>query len=115
MAGLWAEGDEVIEDGEDKDDVAADLGLIAAAQKVEHYEISAYGTARTMAGQIGQPSVAELLSKSLAEEEVADSLLTQIARELMGAARGLAKEPLDSPVGATRSKSRANGRGNRSR
>ena len=115
MAGLLAEGDEVIEDGEDKDDVAADLALIAAAQKVEHYEISAYGTARTMAGQIGQPSVAELLSKSLAEEEVADSLLTQIARELMGAARGLAKEPFESPVGATRSKSRANGRANRSK
>ena len=115
MAGLLAEGDEVIEDGEDKDDVAADLALIAAAQKVEHYEISAYGTARTMAGQIGQPSVAELLSKSLAEEEVADSLLTQIARELMAAARGLAKEPFESPVGATRSKSRASGRANRSK
>ena len=69
MAGLLEEGEEVIEEGEEKDDVAADLSLIAAAQKVEHYEISAYGTARTMAGQIGRPDVAELLSKSLAEEE----------------------------------------------
>jgi manganese catalase len=92
MAGLLEEGEEVIEEGEDKDDLAADLALIAAAQKVEHYEISAYGTARTMAGQIGQPKIAELLSKSLAEEEVADNLLTQIARELMGESRGLAKE-----------------------
>jgi Mn-containing catalase len=107
MAGLLEEGDEVMDQGEDKDDVAADLALIAAAQKIEHYEISAYGTARTMAGQIGQPDVAELLSKSLAEEEVADSLLTQIARELMGASRGLPKEPVETPVGATRQKSRA--------
>jgi Mn-containing catalase len=94
MAGLLEEGDEVIEDGKEKDEVAADLALIAAAQKVEHYEISAYGTARTMAGQIGLPSVAALLSKSLAEEEIADSLLTQIARELMSEARtGATKEP----------------------
>ena len=104
MAGLLEEGDEVIEDGDEKDDVAADLALIAAAQKVEHYEISAYGTARTMAGQIGEPEVAALLSKSLAEEEVADSLLTQIARELMGAARGLPKDVDATPVTATSTK-----------
>ena len=94
MAGLLEEGDEVIEEGKEKDDVAADLALIAAAQKVEHYEISAYGTARTMAGQIGLPEVAGLLSKSLAEEQIADSLLTQIARELMSESRtGATKEP----------------------
>src|SRR3954466_12700629 len=87
MAGLLEEGDEVIEEGEDKDDVSADLALIAAAQKVEHYEISAYGTARTMAAQVGQPDVAGLLSRSLAEEEIADNLLTQVARELMGQSR----------------------------
>ena len=68
-----------------------------------------------MAGQIGRPNVAELLSKSLAEEEVADSLLTQIARELMVAARGLRKEPLETPVVATPHKSRPNGRGSRSK
>ena len=94
MAGLLEEGDEVIEDGRQLDEVAADLALIAAGQKVEHYEISAYGTARTMAGQIGLPSVAELLSKSLAEEEIADNLLTQIARELMSESRtGVTKQP----------------------
>jgi Mn-containing catalase len=98
MAGLLEEGQEVIADGEDKDDVSADLALIAAAQKVEHYEISAYGTAHTGAGQVGRPDVVELLSKSLAEEEVADNLLTQIAGELMATARGLVKEPLASQV-----------------
>jgi Mn-containing catalase len=94
MAGLLEEGDEVIEEGRKKDDPAADLALIAAAQKVEHYEISAYGTARTMAGQAGLPAVAELLNKSLAEEEVADNLMTQLARELMAESRtGMNKAP----------------------
>jgi Mn-containing catalase len=94
MAGLIEEGDEVIEEGKAKDGVAADLALIASAQKVEHYEISAYGTARAMAGQIGLPAVGALLSKSLAEEETADNLLTQVARELMSESRtGSTKEP----------------------
>jgi len=101
MAGLLEEGEEVISEADDKEDVAADLALIAAAQKVEHYEISAYGTARAMAGQIGRPDIAELLSKSLAEEEVADNLLTQIARELMGESRGLSKEPVLARAAAT--------------
>ena len=93
MAGLLAEGDEIIAEGDDKDDVAADLAVIAAAQKVEHYEISAYGTSRALAGQIGRPDVAELLAKSLAEEEGADNLLTQIARELMGQTRTVSIKP----------------------
>jgi Mn-containing catalase len=94
MEGLIAEGQEVMEEGEELEDAAADLALIAAAQKVEHYEISAYGTARTMAGQAGLPAVAELLNKSLAEEEVADNLMTQIARELMSQSRtGMTKQP----------------------
>jgi len=88
------EGQEVMDEAKELDDAASDLALIAAAQKVEHYEISAYGTARTMAGQAGLPSAAALLNKSLAEEEVADNLLTQIARELMSEARtGLTKAP----------------------
>jgi len=94
MEGLLAEGDEVLGEAEDKDPASADLALIAAAQRVEHYEISAYGTARTLAGQAGLPEVAELLRQTLSEEEVADNLLTQIARELMSEARvGLNKTP----------------------
>ena len=87
MAGLIAEGNEVIEEGEDKEEVAADLAIVAAAQKVEHYEISAYGTARALAGQIGRPDVAQLLGRTLAEEENSDNLLTQIARELITQSR----------------------------
>jgi Mn-containing catalase len=94
MEGLIKEGEDVIEEGKELEDAAADLALIAAAQRVEHYEISAYGTARTMAGQIGLPAVAELLNKSLAEEEIADSLMTQLAREFMSQSRtGMTKEP----------------------
>jgi Mn-containing catalase len=115
MAGLLEEGEEVIAEGEEQEDVAADLGLIAAAQKIEHYEISAYSTARSLAGQAGRSDVAALLSRTLAEEEVADSLLTQIARELMGEARGLTKEPVPSRGGPGRKKIEAGGRGRRSK
>jgi Mn-containing catalase len=101
MEGLLEEGKEVMAEGEDMDPAAADLALIAAAQKVEHYEISGYGTARAMAGQAGLPIVAELLSKTLAEEEISDNLLTQIARELMSEVRvGLTKAPKRSKATA---------------
>jgi Mn-containing catalase len=101
MQGLVEEGAEVISENEGKDPATADLALIAAAQKVEHYEISGYGTARTLAGQAGLPAVSELLSKTLAEEEVSDNLLTQIARELMSESRtGMIKAP--KRVAATR-------------
>jgi Mn-containing catalase len=103
MAGLLEEGDEVIEEGREKDDVSADLALIAAAQKVEHYEISAYGTARTMAGQAGLPAAADLLNKTLAEEEISDNLLSQLARELMSTSRtGATKRPRRAPASAKR-------------
>jgi Mn-containing catalase len=102
MAGLLEEGNEIIEEAKEKDGVAADLALIAAAQKVEHYEISAYGTARAMAGQIGLPEVAALLGKSLAEEEVTDNLLTQVARELMSESRtGETKQPRHATAAET--------------
>jgi Mn-containing catalase len=90
MAGLLEEGEETISDGEDKDPVAADLALIAAAQKVEHYEISGYGSARTMAQQLHQAEVVQLLSKTLAEEENADNLLTQLSRPMMSQVKGAA-------------------------
>ena len=99
MQGLLDEGEEVMGESEGKDSASADLALIAAAQKVEHYEISAYGTARTLAGQAGLPAVAELLCQTLAEEEVSDNLLTQIARELMSEARtGMTKAPKRASV-----------------
>jgi ferritin-like metal-binding protein YciE len=83
MKGLLEEGQETIDNGEDQDELTADLALIAAAQKVEHYEISGYGTARCLANQLGEREVAKLLSRTLGEEEAADFLLTEITKPLL--------------------------------
>ncbi|MBX9602679.1 MAG: ferritin-like domain-containing protein [Bryobacteraceae bacterium] len=83
MMGLIEEGQEAIKEGKEKDPIASDLGLIAAAQKVEHYEISAYGTIRSMARLIGEREVATLMSHTLGEEESADHLLTEIAKPIL--------------------------------
>jgi Mn-containing catalase len=83
MKGLVEEGEETIEEGEDKDELTADLALIAAAQRVEHYEISGYGNARSLARQIGEREVAALLSQTLGEEEAADFLLTTITQPIL--------------------------------
>jgi Mn-containing catalase len=87
MMGLVEEGEEVISEGKKKDDAAADLALIGAAQRVEHYEISGYTTARNLAQQLHQNGIVELLTISLGEEENADQLLNQIARPLMSVAK----------------------------
>lgn len=80
MVGLIEEGQEVITEGKGKDAEIADLALIAAAQKVEHYEISGYGTLRTIAERLGQDEVAQLLAETLEEEKKADELLTSVAQ-----------------------------------
>jgi len=87
MQGLVEEGDEVIKDGAKKDDAAADLALIGAAQRVEHYEIAGYTAARNLAQQLRHSAVVALLSKNLAEEENVDQLLNQVARSLMSVAK----------------------------
>lgn len=78
MQGLVEEGQEKIAEGKQKEETIADLGLAAAAQKVEHYEISGYGTARTLAEKLGQNKVSKLLAETLGEEEKTDKLLTQL-------------------------------------
>jgi Mn-containing catalase len=87
MAGLIDEGEEVMSEGKNKDDAFADLALIGAAQRVEHYEIAAYTTARKLASQIHQPEIVLLLTMSLGEEQNADQLLDQVAQPLMSVAR----------------------------
>jgi Mn-containing catalase len=83
IMGLLEEGQEIMDEGQDKEPLAADLSLITAAQKVEHYEIAGYGTVRTLARQLGLIEVAGLLSRSLGEEESTDYLLTSIAQPLL--------------------------------
>ena len=77
MRGLIQEGQEtVLANG---DPVVKDAALISAAQRVEHYEIAAYGTARTLAGELGLDDAKDLLDQTLDEESNADKLLTKIA------------------------------------
>ena len=77
MKGLVAEGEEMIKAKGDPD--VKDAALIAAAQRVEHYEISGYGTARAFAKRLGMTQAANLLQQTLSEEEAADRKLNQIA------------------------------------
>lgn len=83
MKGLIEEGQERIEETKDGDELNADLALIGAAQKVEHYEISGYGTVRSLARYAGEREVAKLLSQTLGEEESADFLLSEICKPLV--------------------------------
>lgn len=77
MEGLVAEGDEIMKEAVEPE--AMDAGLIAAAQKVEHYEIAGYGTARAWARHLGYDNAARLLEQTLEEESMANELLTRIA------------------------------------
>jgi len=77
MKGLIAEGEEMIQTGGDP--MASDAALIGAAQRVEHYEIAAYGTARQLADDCGFDGIKELMDQTLDEESQADKLLTKIA------------------------------------
>lgn len=81
MEGLIEEGKEVME--EDLDENAFDAGLIGAAQKVEHYEIAGYGTARTHAQLLGFSKVAKLLQQTLDEEGLTDKKLTALAESII--------------------------------
>jgi ferritin-like metal-binding protein YciE len=80
MEGLIAEGADMIE--EDAEDEVRDAGLIAAAQRVEHYEIAGYGTARTYAELLGDDKGAELLNETLDEESAADEKLSALASSI---------------------------------
>ena len=77
MQGLIAEGEEIVR--QQGDPAAKDAALIGAAQRVEHYEIAAYGTAKTLAGELDHGDAQELFAQTLDEESAADSLLTKIA------------------------------------
>ncbi len=87
IMGLIEETEEVMQEGQEKEDAVADLALIAAAQRVERYEASGYTTARNLAQQLHNAFVVQLLNASLAEEENADQLLNQVAQSLMSVAR----------------------------
>jgi ferritin-like metal-binding protein YciE len=78
IVGITDEGAEIME--EYNGSPALDAGLLAAAQAVEHYEISRYGTLKAWAEQLGLDDAVELLEETLAEEEATDEALTEIAK-----------------------------------
>jgi ferritin-like metal-binding protein YciE len=90
MEGLVAEGQEMM--GEDFEDDVMDAALISAAQRVEHYEIAAYGTVRTYAELLGEDTAAQLLEQTLEEEKETDQKLTDMASEINVRAMGEGSE-----------------------
>lgn len=80
MKGLIKEGSEIIDELEGKSTI--DAGIIAAAQKVEHYEIASYGTVRAWAERLGHDDAVQLLDETLDEEKAADEKLTEIAESV---------------------------------
>src|SRR3954471_6616519 len=84
IEGILEEGQEIMK--EYKGSPALDAGLLAAAQAVEHYEISRYGTLRTWAEELGLDDVVKLLAETLEEEEATDQALTELAKSAVNAA-----------------------------
>ena len=80
MEGLVEEGSEVME--EDFEEALLDAALIGAAQRVEHYEIAAYGTVRAFAEELGESEHVSLLAQTLEEEKETDEKLTQLAKQI---------------------------------
>ena len=94
MEGLLAEGSEALE--EQEAGPLRDLQLIGAAQRVEHYEVAAYGTARAIAEQLGLNEAVELLGQTLEEETQADEKLTEVAGSIY---EDVEAEPVDEDEG----------------
>jgi ferritin-like metal-binding protein YciE len=100
MEGIVAEGQEMM--GEDFEDDVMDAALISAAQRVEHYEIAAYGTVRTYAELLGEDTAVQLLEQTLEEEKETDQKLTDMAGDInvkaMGAEEGSEEDEEEAPV-----------------
>ena len=95
MEGLIKEGDEIIQGHEASESKQA--ALIGAAQRVEHYEIAAYGTARAHARQLGYLKAVDLLSQTLEEEKEADIKLTKVAENRVNVKAAMSNEGVDVP------------------
>jgi ferritin-like metal-binding protein YciE len=93
--GIIEEGQEIMKDAED--DTVRDAGMLAAAQAVEHYEISRYGTLKAWADKLGMTDAASLLDQTLQEEKATDEKLTALAESEINveaeAKEGAAQEP----------------------
>jgi len=102
MKGLLEEGNEAIQ--EEDEGQLRDLAIIAGCQKVEHYEISAYGTIRTIAENLEMEDVVELLQQTEDEEKQADEKLTEVAVSLYQSSSGEEQDEEEETVTATSSR-----------
>jgi ferritin-like metal-binding protein YciE len=102
MKGLVEEGSEMMQ--ADGPDSVIDAGIIAAAQRIEHYEIAGYGTARTFASILGEDEAEDLLQETLDEEGAADEKLTEIAESVVNED---AEDEEEAPAKASRTKAGA--------
>jgi len=101
MSGILEEGSEILH--EDGDPMVIDAGIIAAAQRAEHYEIASYGTLRTFAQTKGDTKAARVLEEILNEEKAADQRLTQIAEtSVLAEARDVEEDEWDEDEEADR-------------
>ncbi|MBS0659334.1 MAG: ferritin-like domain-containing protein [Verrucomicrobia bacterium] len=109
MQGLVEEGQDLLE--EDAEPAVRDAALIGAAQRVEHYEIAGYGTARTLASLLGHEEIAELLDTTLEEEKATDEKLTALAEAAVNAeaAEADGTEPMPAEGGGSGRKSSSGG------
>jgi ferritin-like metal-binding protein YciE len=99
MEGLIAEGDKMAKEGGENE--VRDAGLIAAAQRVEHYEIAGYGCARTYAQLLGDKKGARLLETTIQEEGNTDKKLTKLARSVINLRAKKPKKPAKEESGVT--------------
>ena len=93
MIGILQEGEELMDKGYDGS--VMDAALISAAQRVEHYEIAAYGCVHTWAQELGEENVAQLLERTLNEEKETDAKLSELAEQINASANSEAEGELD--------------------
>jgi len=103
MEGLVKEGAETMR--EDYEDSVMDVGIIGAAQRVEHYEIAGYGTVRTLAQLLGEDEHVNLLEKTLEEEKQTDQKLTDLAEDINSQSMEAGQEHEEAEEGQSRSRS----------
>lgn len=108
MMGILDEGQEMLE--EDFEGAVLDAAIISAAQRVEHYEIAAYGCIRTWAEILGETNASQLLEKTLGEEKVTDEKLTQLSEQINQEAKSLASEEEDETTKRSSGRTGRNGR-----
>ena len=108
MDGLVAEAEELMKEAEDED--VRDAGLLGAAQSVEHYEISRYGTLKAWAQRLGMDEAAQLLDETLQEEKETDAKLTMLAEQAINAEAETEEAEEDEDEEEETSSSRSQGR-----